>query len=110
MQRKSNVEIIEIYRKNATGGISNIPFSEIARSGLHEIDGCGFGCVLVKSEVIRAIGYPQFVYHSALSHTNTVSEDVDFCRKAQAVGAKIYVDSSIVCNHIGNTIFRPKGV
>ena len=110
MQRKSNVEIIEIYRKNATGGITNIAFSEIARPGLHEIDGCGFGCVLVKSEVIHAIGYPQFVYTSALSHVDTVSEDVDFCRKAQATGAKIYVDSSIVCNHIGTTIFRPKGV
>ena len=110
MQRKSNVEIIEIYRKNTLGGISNIPFSEIARPGLHEIDGCGFGCVLVKSEVILAIGYPQFVYTSALSHTDTVSEDVDFCRKAQTTGAKIYVDSSIVCNHIGSTIFRPKGV
>ena len=109
MQRKSNVEIIEIYRKNSTGGVSNIPFSEISRAGLYEIDGCGFGCVLVKSEVIREIGYPQFVYRSALLHKDTVSEDIDFCRKAQAVGAKIYVDSSIVCNHIGNTIFRPTG-
>lgn len=107
IQRKSDVEIPEIYKKNDFGGISNVPFVYLYPEGLHEIDGCGFGCVLVKSDVIRKVGYPQFEYKSALSHEDTVSEDVDFCRKAQNVGAKIYVDSSIVCEHIGNTKYLP---
>lgn len=107
IQRKPDTEILEIYRKNNIGGVSNVPLIHLQPSGLHEIDGCGFGCVLVKSEVIRKIGYPQFVYKSALDHQFTVSEDVDFCRKAQNVGAKIYVDSTIICNHIGNTIYAP---
>lgn len=107
IQRKPNQEILEIYKKTPNGGMANIPFAQIQPLGLYEIDGCGFGCVLVKSEVIRKIGYPQFVYKSALNHTNTISEDVYFCHRAKAVGAKLFVDSTIICNHIGSTIFTP---
>lgn len=110
IQRKPGEEILEIYRKNQYGGVSNVPFIQLQPEGLHEVDGCGFGCVLVKSEVIRKIGYPQFVYKSALSHKDTVSEDVYFCTKAKELGFKIFADSTIVCNHIGNTIFAPKDI
>jgi len=107
IQRKPDQEILEIYRKNHLGGVSNIPLTQLQPAGLHEIDGCGFGCVLVKSDVIRKIRYPQFVYKSALDHIHTVSEDVYFCAKAQEKGSKIYVDSTIICKHIGNTVFLP---
>lgn len=110
IQRKDNVEIPEIYRKNEYGGVSNVPIDVLlAKRSLQEIDGCGFGCVLVKSHVIRKMGYPQFVYKSALDHINTVSEDVYFCRRAQEVGASLFVDTSIICNHVGKTYFYPKG-
>jgi FkbM family methyltransferase len=110
IQRKADQEILEIYRKNEHGGVSNVPFIFLQPAGLHPIDGCGFGCVLVKSEVIRRIGYPQFVYKSALNHINTISEDVYFCTKARELGFQIFVDSTIVCNHIGNTVFVPKDI
>lgn len=108
IQRKPNTEILEIYRKNAHGGVSNVAMKDITPPGLHEIDACGFGCVLIKSDVIKNIGYPQFVYKSALDHKDTISEDVYFCQKAKELGAKIYVDSSVVCDHIGSTIYRPR--
>lgn len=110
IQRKPGEEILEIYRKNDFGGVSNVSFKQLQPAGLHEIDGCGFGCVLVKSDIIRKIGYPQFVYHSAIDHMNTISEDVHFCREAQKHGAKLYVDSSIICKHIGSTTFLPTGI
>jgi GT2 family glycosyltransferase len=106
IQRKPGKEILEIYRNNVNGGMNNVPYDQLLPAGLHEINGCGFGCVLVKSDVIRKIGYPQFKYHSALNHANTISEDVDFCRKAANVGAKLFVDSTIVCDHIGSTVFK----
>jgi len=106
IQRKPGKEILEIYRNNDTGGMGNVPYDQLLPMGLHKIDGCGFGCVLVKSDIIRKIGYPQFKYHSALNHANTISEDVDFCRKAANVGASIFVDSSIICDHIGSTTFK----
>ena len=70
---------------------------------LVEIGGCGFGCVLIKREVIAAIGYPQFEYHVALDHNYTISEDTDFCRKAMNKGYKLWCDRTILCGHIGST-------
>ena len=60
----------------------------------------------IKSEVFRTIGYPQYVYHSALDHKNTVSEDVDFCRKAKIRGFKIFADTTVLCDHIGVNTFK----
>ena len=54
---------------------------------------------------MRAIPYPHFVYHSAIDHRNTVSEDVDFCKKALAKGFKIWADTDIQCRHIGSSEF-----
>jgi hypothetical protein len=82
--------------------------SEVANRGLVEIGGCGFGCVLVKKKVLEGVGYPQFEYHPALDHGNTVSEDTDFCAKAMKRNYKLYCDSSILCGHIGSTTLHVK--
>ena len=108
IQRKQGVEVPEIYRKNVHGGTSNVSMHDIAPAGLHEIDGCGFGCVLINSTVIRKMGYPHFVYQMASATQIQVSEDNFFCHKAQQFGAKIYVDSSIICEHIGSWTFVPQ--
>jgi FkbM family methyltransferase len=100
IQRKPGEHILELYR-----GGRNIPYNDIRGKGLIEVDGCGFGCVLVNSNVIRGIGYPQFVYKSALDHSQTFSEDNYFCMKAIERGFKIYADTNILCEHIGNTKF-----
>ncbi len=73
---------------------------------LEPIDGCGFGCVLIKTEVLRKVGYPQFTYHHAIRIEDTVSEDVDFCRKARANGFSIWADTSVRCGHEGSTTFE----
>lgn len=100
IQRKPREHILELYRRG-----KNIPYSEIRGQGLIEVDGCGFGCVLINSNVIRGIGYPQFIYKSALDHRNTLSEDNYFCMKAKERGFKIYADASILCEHLGSTKF-----
>jgi FkbM family methyltransferase len=106
IQRKPGQHTLEIYESNAHGGVSNVSYDKIKGKGLVEIAGCGFGCVLIKSEVMKTVGYPQFQYHSALNHMNTVSEDVDFCRKVRGHGFKIWADASILCLHSGTTIIR----
>ena len=105
IQRKPGQHILEIYEHNHRGGVSNMPYSKLKDRDLVEIAGCGFGCVLVKSEVFAAVGYPQFEYHSAIDHAHTISEDNDFCRKALAKGFHIYADPSIQCRHIGSATF-----
>lgn len=105
IQRKEE-KVLEIYRLNGNGGVSNIPFSEIQGNQLAEISACGFGCVLIKSDVIRKIGYPQFIYRDALDHKDTVSEDVYFCARAIEEGFKIWADTTVLCEHIGNKKYK----
>ena len=105
IQRKPGQHILEVYEHNGHGGVSNIPYEKIKDCGLVEIASCGFGCVLVKSQVMQAVGYPYFEYHSAIDHANTVSEDVDFCRKALDKGFRIWADTSIQCKHTGSFTF-----
>jgi hypothetical protein len=105
IQRKPGQHILELYEPNEQGGVSNIPYDKIKGRGLVKIAGCGFGCVLVKTQVLRTIGYPQFKYHSAIDHKNTISEDVYFCRRAKETGFELWADTSILCRHIGSTVF-----
>ena len=78
-------------------------YEEISGVNLVEIGGCGFGCTLVKKEVFQKIGYPQFEYHHALNHDDTISEDTDFCSKAIKAGFSIWCDPMVLCGHIGST-------
>jgi FkbM family methyltransferase len=105
IQRKPGQHILEVYEHNTHGGVSNIPYGNIAGRGLVQIASCGFGCVLVKAEVMRAIPYPHFKYYSALDHAHTISEDIDFCKKALGAGFKIWADTTIHCKHIGSAEF-----
>jgi len=106
IQRKPGLHILEVYEHNEHGGVTNIPYGKIKGHGLVEIAGCGFGCVLVKAEVFKSIGYPQFKYYSAINHKDTVSEDVDFCRKALDKGFRIWADTTIQCQHTGSFTFN----
>jgi FkbM family methyltransferase len=106
IQRKPGLHILEIYERNQQGGVTNMPYEKLKGRSLVEIAGCGFGCALVKAEVMREIGYPQFKYHSAVEHRHTVSEDVDFCRKALDKGFKIWADTSVLCSHTGSFTFN----
>ena len=99
-------QMLEIYEPFGTRmSTEDLYFKEWNLVG---IGGCGFGCVLVKKEVFAAVGYPQFEYHPALDHNNTISEDTDFCKKAIAKGFKLWCDPSVRCGHIGSTTMHVK--
>lgn len=106
IQRIPSTHTIEIMRKNPSGGVSHVNWADIKGRGVVPIDGCGFGCVLIKAEVFAAIQYPHFLYHSAIDHANTVSEDVHFCNQARNKGFTLWADTSILCEHIGSWTFK----
>lgn len=66
---------------------------ELNGSGIIEIDGCGIGGVLVKTNVF--IKVPPFAVDE---HVGT--EDLYFCREARKVGYKIYVDLEAPSGHM----------
>ena len=98
-RQRTPIQSIEIYDLNQR----RMDMVELVGKPLVQVGGCGFGCVLVKKEVLANIGYPQFEYHVALDHQYTVSEDNDFCRKAMNKGHTLWCDPSILCGHIGST-------
>lgn len=96
---------VEVYDHN----FRNIPYDMLMHPStppLVDVGGCGFGCALVKREVFEAVGYPQFVYHQALSHADTFSEDLDFCKKAGQKGYTVWCDTTLMCGHIGQRTFE----
>jgi FkbM family methyltransferase len=101
IQRKHGQHTLEVYAKGR-----NVPYEELVGKPLVEVDACGFGCLLINSNVLRTIPYPHFVYKSAIDHKDTLSEDIYFCHKAKTFGFKTFIDPSIVCDHHGNYVFK----
>jgi FkbM family methyltransferase len=106
IQRIPNTHTLEVYMNNSNGGVTNIPYELIKDKGVVEIASCGMGCCLIKTEVFKNIEYPYFVYHSAIDHSKTMSEDIVFCLNARKNGFTVWADSSIICEHIGQSSFN----
>lgn len=102
-QRKPQ-QILELYRYSGPHML-NVDYNDIRGKGLVEVDGCGFGCILIKTKVFADVGYPQFEYHMGGVYNIALSEDNDFLIKAKKKGFKLWCDTSIVCGHIGSTTF-----
>jgi len=60
----------------------------------------GMGCTLVPMAVFDAMAEPWFEYRQDPAGAWTVTEDVPFCQKAEAVGCPIYVDPRVKCGHV----------
>lgn len=101
IQRKHGQHTLEVYANGR-----NVPYEELVGKSLVEVDACGFGCILINSDVLRTVPYPHFIYKSAIDHKDTLSEDVFFCAKAAKFGFKTYVDPTITCEHHGNYVFK----
>lgn len=66
--------------------------------GLHEVEGVGFGCVLMKSDVI----FEMFSkYGDCFAPIGKAGEDLSFCWRARQLGYKMFLDADVKCGHIG---------
>jgi len=63
------------------------------------IEGCGFGCVLTSLGMLRCMDAPWFKF-------DKFSEDFAFCIKAKKAGFQLYMDTAVLCEHLGD----PKGI
>lgn len=69
--------------------------------GLFEIGGCGFGCVLMKTDIFFDV---QVRHGNMFAPIANNGEDVAFCWRARESGYKLYCDPSIVCGHVGYSV------
>lgn len=72
---------------------------------LFEVQGVGFGCILVRTQVLvdvlRRFG-------TMFSPIGDNSEDLSFCWRARQCGYKIYADPTIYMGHIGQSVYTAK--
>lgn len=75
-------------------------FDEIPE-GLFEVGACGFGCVLMKTEIFVSV-FSKF--GQMFTPIANCGEDIAFCWRARQCGYKIIADPSIHLGHVGHTI------
>lgn len=68
---------------------------------IFEVGGCGFGCVLMKTDVFFDV-MGKFGQMFAPIANN--GEDIAFCWRARQCGYKVYCDPSIICGHVGYSV------
>ena len=76
-------------------GVQTADFNEIPNE-LFKIAGCGFGCVLMKTDVLMNV---LVRFGTMFSPLSGVGEDLSFCWRARKCGYEIYCDPSIVLGH-----------
>lgn len=66
-----------------------------------ELDAVGFGCVLMKTEVLLSVAMK---HGNLFAPVHGVGEDLSFCWRAKDCGYKIVVDPSIKLGHVGHYV------
>lgn len=64
-----------------------------------EIDGIGTGCLLIHRKVFERMEKPYFEFLFDEKGMTKLSEDLNFCKKAQEAGFKIWADKRMGLHH-----------
>jgi hypothetical protein len=73
-----------------------IPITEFG-PGMQEADAVGFGCMMVRREVLEKMQRPYFEF------SDKMGEDMYFCEEAKKLGYQILVDADVLCTHLAVT-------
>jgi hypothetical protein len=80
-----------------------------ARPGLHPVDWVGMGCTFIREDVLR--GWPESLPWFAMPILDprgiALPSDIYFCYQARSLGIPVFVDSGLLCKHMGE---RPVGI
>lgn len=74
------------------------PYLDYLRDSVFSIAGCGFGAVMMTTDLLKRADMHKTGPFTPLPH---LSEDLSFCKRAAAVGARIACDSRIKVGHVG---------
>jgi len=84
--------------------------------GLIEVDWIGFGCALVHKEVFLEVQrrFPQLAPQAEFAPWRYFQPDGDegedeaFCKRVKACGIPVWLDTQLICGHVGNMAFLPE--
>ena len=93
--------VFETMEMNEEGtGFEWTEFEQIP-DDLFEVGACGFGCVLMKTEIFVSVFAKFGLMFTPIANCG---EDIAFCWRARQCGYKIIADPSISLGHVGYTI------
>ena len=100
-KRKPPYSPVIFDKMQLKGKIWDYSWLDDVPDSLFEVGACGFGCVLLKTEVLMSVQ----LKHGYLFHPmQNGGEDVAFCVRARDCGYRIMCDPTIVCGHVGNVV------
>ena len=70
-----------------------------------KVAGCGFGCVLIKTEILKAVRDKN---GTCFFPTRELGEDLAFCQRATELKYDIYAEPSVRLGHIGHIAVYPE--
>ena len=73
--------------------------------GTFEVAGCGFGCVFISTEILKAV---QMKHKTCFLPMASYGEDLAFCKRVREMGYKIYAESSARLGHVGHITIYPE--
>jgi len=70
--------------------------------GIVECDAVGGGCMMIRRDVLDAVGFPWFRWPQSLENGDVFhfSDDIDFCNRARENGFSIKAHGNVRCSHI----------
>lgn len=69
-----------------------------------EIEGCGFGAVLMETEILKAV---MLNFKTAFTPEPNLGEDIAFCKRARDLGYKLYAEPNVQLGHVGHIVLYP---
>ena len=74
------------------------PYRDYPKDSLFPVAGCGFGAVMMSTDLLKRADTHKTGPFTPLPH---LSEDLSFCKRAAAVGARMACDGRIKVGHVG---------
>jgi len=94
------IRLSAFANEGVTVGYDDYPENET-----FEIDGCGFGAVLMRTQVlIDVLARERFLFSPLLGY----GEDLSFCIRAKRTGYRMWCDSRLVIGHISKVVSTDK--
>lgn len=88
------------HLKKIEDGVEWSEFTDI-KGELFEVGGCGFGCVLMTSDIFMAV---QNKFGAMFTPMPGAGEDIAFCIRARELGYRIWCDPTIPLGHVGYNV------
>lgn len=70
-----------------------------------EVAGCGFACVLMDKEILRAV---MEKFNTAFFPLLSYGEDLSFCKRAASMGYKMFAEPTVRLGHVGHLTVYPE--